>query len=72
MVAHGWSEERASLLAAFRRMALACRSMPVATAHGMPFVSGGSARWCNSVTLVAALQCRCRALDAALVLVAAH
>jgi len=44
----------------------------VAAAHGMPFVTGGSARWCNSVTLVAALQCRCRAPDAALVVVASR
>jgi hypothetical protein len=31
-------------------------STPAATARRLPSVTGGSARWCNSVTFVAALQ----------------
>ena len=39
-------------------------AMQATMARGRPFAAGGSARWCNSVTLVAALQRRRRTLDA--------
>lgn len=38
------------------RVGMIIFSTPAATARRLPSATGGSARWCNSVTLVAALQ----------------